>query len=375
MVRSAELCGRRWSALCSTTPLYIAARPGVDGGVLRWVRRAALVLLPGCFHPIYDHPACSHQGECPPGLRCSAALVCESGSTGTPVDAPAGDGSGGSGAAPNCFAHWMDGSIDIDPASMTEITELSSGGQEQAPWISSDGLRIYFSRDLTPPLHGDVYFASRSASTGLFGAAMPVTNLNSPGQENRAWLTTDELTLALSTAHDGPLDIHMTTRSAGQPFGSPSNTHLAAVNTTGTARFDPFLTDDLLRLYFSANTGPVNRFQMWIATRATASDDFGTPSLVPGFDEPSLNELVSALYQNERLLLFSSLPNGATADLYYATRSSATDSFGPAARIPTVNTGSSETEPVLSADGCELYFVSDRDAGGGFHLFHARVTR
>src|SRR5256885_1802527 len=50
--RSAALpsAGRwRWSALRSTTPLYIGARPGVDGRVLRWVCRAAVLLLPPAF--------------------------------------------------------------------------------------------------------------------------------------------------------------------------------------------------------------------------------------------------------------------------------------------------------------------------------------
>src|SRR5215468_4562928 len=41
----------RWrsSALCSRPPLYIGARPGVDGGVLRWVCRAVVLLLPPAF--------------------------------------------------------------------------------------------------------------------------------------------------------------------------------------------------------------------------------------------------------------------------------------------------------------------------------------
>jgi hypothetical protein len=347
--------------------------------VLRWVRRAALLLLPGCFHPVYDRPACGSHGECPAGLTCSAALVCESGSTGTPVDARVGDGAGGAadgpGAAAGCFGHWMDGSVAINAATVAEITELSSSGQEDAPWISSDGLRIYFSRDLTPPGHGDVYFASRSSPTEPFGMAALVTNVSTAGQEGRAWLTSDELTVAVSTTYDGPLDIDMITRPAGQPFGTPTNTHLAMVNARGSMRIDPFLTDDLLRLYFAADTGPGARWQMWIATRATVGDDFGAVSLVPGVNDSSLNEIAPTLYQNEQLLLFSSFPTAAAPDLYYATRSSATGNFGPAAKIPTVNTSSSEAWAVLSHDGCELYFASDRDFTAKLHLFHAQVTR
>jgi Tol biopolymer transport system component len=287
-----------------------------------------------------------------------------------------GSGTGdGSSAQPDCFGHWMDGSVAIDASTVQEITELSSAGQEVAPWISSDGLRIYFSRDGAQLGHGDIYFASRSSPTGTFTAATPVVNLNSLNEEERTWLTSNELAIALSTARDGQLDIHMITRNPGQMFATPIATHLATVNATGTNHYEPFLTDDLLRLYFSANTGPSGKLQLWIASRSTAADDFGAPSLIPGIDNSFLNEFSPALYQGERLLVFSSFLNAGTADLYYATRSSATSSFGTPVKVPTVNTTASEYEGVLSADGCELYFASNRDADGHFHLFHARITR
>ena len=267
----------------------------------------------------------------------------------------------------------MDGSVAIDASTVAEITELSSTGHDLEPWISSDGLRIYFSRDLAPAGHGDIYFASRGSPTGMFAAATPVTNLNTGGQEGRAWLTSDELAIALSTTHDGPLNINMNTRAAGQRFGTPDNGHLAMVNATGSQHYDPFLTDDLLRLYFSANTGPSSKLELWLATRSTAADDFDPPSRVPGINDSSLNEFGAALYQGERLLVYNAAPNGDTFELWYATRSTATGSFGNPAKIPTVNSGFDELDPVLSADGCELYLASRR-VGGKYHLFRARVT-
>lgn len=328
-----------------------------------WHRLVFGLVLAGCG---FRSPAVSNNGSGGPG---DAAI----------------DGSGpgdGSSASPGCFGHWMDGSVAIDAMTVKEVTELSSVGLDLEPWVSNSGLHIYFSRDLLPPGHGDIYFASRDTPTGMFGAASPVTNLNTLGQEGRAWLTSDELAIALSTMHDGPLNIDMTTRMAGQSFGTPGNSHLATVNAKGTLRLDPFLTDDLKRLYFSADTGPGGKLQLWIATRATATDDFTAVSTVsgrndsPGVNSPALNELAPALYQEERLLLFSGYGNGETAELFYATRASAADGFSAAAsKIPTVNTSSNEIDPVLSLDGCELYFASDRDADGNYHLFRAQITR
>ena len=325
-----------------------------------------------------------------PGLVLGAALAgCgfrSSPASGGGADAGFGDGAidgsgagDGSSATPDCWAHWMDGTVAIDASTVKEIMELSSTGHDLEPWISSDGLRMYFLRDLTPPGHGDFYLADRGSPTGTCGEATAVMPLNTPGQEGRAWLTSDELTIALSTTHDGPLGINMTTRGAGQPFNTPGNGHMAMVNAKGTMRFDPFLTEDLQRLYFSANTGPGGKLQLWIATRTAAGDDFGPPALIPGINDNNVNELAPALYQGEQLLVFSSFPNNTPADLFYATRSSATGNFGPAAQvpqIPTVNTPAfSEIDPVLSADGCELYFASDRDTDRRFHLFHAQITR
>lgn len=317
------------------------------------------------------------------GFRSGAA---SGGSDGGPGDAAidgAGDGAGdGSSATPDCWAHWMDGSVAIDAMTVKEITELSSAGHDFAPWISRDGLRIYFSRDLTPPGHGDIYSASRDTPTGMFAPATPVASLNSAGHEGRVWLTSNELAVALATTRDGSPNLDMTARVAGLPFGPPTNGHLAMVNAKGSMRLDPFLTDDLRRLYFSADTGPGGKLQLWSATRASATGDFDPPTVVPGsngmagVNNSSLNFLGSALYQDERLLLFTAAGNGEPTELWYATRASAADGFSAqATKIPTVNTSDSEMGPVLSPDGCELYFASDRDPDAHLHLFHAQVTR
>jgi hypothetical protein len=47
--------------------------------VLRRVCRAAVLLVPACFHPSYDRPRCGLHGECPSGLSCSVEQVCEAG--------------------------------------------------------------------------------------------------------------------------------------------------------------------------------------------------------------------------------------------------------------------------------------------------------
>ncbi|TMQ06130.1 MAG: hypothetical protein E6J91_38695 [Deltaproteobacteria bacterium] len=285
----------------------------------------------------------------------------------------AGDGPGSQVA--DCWSRWLDGPLAIDASSVQELTELALPNvDDRNPWISDNGRHLYFSRNQG---QSDVYLATRGSSTGAFSSANPVAGMNSGQADSRAWLTPDELTAALASDRNGSLQIYLAGRSAeGDPFGTPDRGHLTAVNSVGNLRFDPYLSPDGLRLYFAADSGPSNKLQIRIATRMGATADFGTSAVVPGTGGSSSNMADPALYQNERLLLFSAFPSamGATGDLWYATRADIADSFGTPVRIPSVNSGSNDFDPVLSADGCELYFASTRD-GGRFHLFHAQVMK
>lgn len=305
------------------------------------------------------------------------------GGTDAAIDGP-GSGSGSdansgsdSGSASGCFVHWLDHSVAIDPATVREVAELSGTGNanERNPWISDDGKRLYFSRDQGTPASADIFSTSRADVTAMFDAPRALTNLNGNGHEGRVWLTPDELTLAISTERDGPLDIEMIARGdMGQTFGSPNRDHLAMVNAVGTQRGDPFLTMDGLRLYLASDTGPAARFQLLIATRDSTSSDFKAPSVVPGFEADTRNLADPTLYQDERLIIFSTLLPSGDDDLWYATRASATDPFGQPVLVPTINTAGSDVDPMLTSDGCELYFSSNQ-RNGRRRIFRAQVTK
>ncbi|HMG57274.1 MAG TPA: hypothetical protein VK601_27430, partial [Kofleriaceae bacterium] len=104
-----------------------------------------------------------------------------------------------------CWPQWRDHRVAIDPPTVRELAELSGTGSERNPWLSDDGLRLYFTRDPGPQGMGDVYLASRGSTTEGFGVPAPVVNLNSPAHEHRAALSPDEQTLVLSTERSGAL--------------------------------------------------------------------------------------------------------------------------------------------------------------------------
>lgn len=295
--------------------------------------------------------------------------------TGTgPPGGPAIDGAVG---AIGCLAHWLDGSVAV--SAPKELSTLSTSGSERDPWISSDGLTLYYAGH---PLVGgtsEIYRASRLSTTQPFGNAAPQLSLNrSDSDESRAALTPDEkmLVLASNRGNGTKFDIYITTRTdTAVDFGSPDTRHLNNVDAGGDDDFDPFLTPDGLRLYLApVPPGAGARQHISLATRPDIGSDFSSPVPVSALMSQSLDG-DPALSLDERIIVFSSTRNGGMGgtDLWYATRTSATASFGMPKPIPTANSSANDGDPVLSADGCELYFSSTR-TGGDYDLYVATIT-
>lgn len=61
-------------------------------------------------------------------------------------------------------------------------------------------------------------------------------------------------------------------------------------------------------------------------------------------------------------------------DVWYATRPDTATGFGTPVAIPIVNSAVDEADPMLSADGCELFFSSRRN-GGDHDLFVVQIAQ
>jgi hypothetical protein len=336
-----------------------------------WCRLALCVVLGGCgFH--------SRSGALPPDGDGS-------GSDGSGSD---GSGSGSDGAAADCLQRWLGSAPDLAFSTPQELTALGATGDENRdPWISANGLELYFSRSGPGTAHGgdDVYLATRDSTAMDFPMTMvkPVDNLDSPDDEDRVALNGDETILVMSSNHGtsgNRFQIMVSTRTdVTKSFPSPSGSVqdlVAAVNTNDNY-YDPFLTQDGLTLYVAPSIAPAPQ-QIRMATR-TAGGNFGASTLVPVINSGTSIDADPTLSLDQRIIVFSSTRNpmvagmGAT-NLWYATRSGATGDFSAPKLIPMVNSDQDDGDPVLSADGCELYFASTRD-GGKYQLFHARMTQ
>ena len=294
-----------------------------------------------------------------------------------------GSGSDTGGTAADCLQHWVDGAPSVSKAQ--EITALSSNGNDRDPWISMDGLRLYFARNPGSQGGSDIYLATRNTTSVGFTTAGAVLNLDrSDTDEERPALSADEKILVMASDRPPPgappptprFQVQITSRTdPTKDFGTPmpGDPRVVLVNADAIDHLDPFLTGDGLELYLAPVVGPQGRQEIRVATRASLLIDFTAASPVT-----ELNTMTSsadpALSLDKRIIVFSARNGNQDTDLYYATRAGATGAFGAPALVPTANSDGNDGDPVLSADGCELYFAS-QGSGGKYHLFHAQVAK
>jgi hypothetical protein len=125
----------------------------------------------------------------------------------------------------------------------------------------------------------------------------------------------------------------------------------------GDLQFDPLESADRLSLTYTS--GPTGELDIYTATRVADTDPFGAP--VPFVHNGPGNDS-GATFTSDGLIVVWTAPVDADYDLFYATRTSIDDAFGPAQLlITTVNT---DFEPHLRGDGCELFFVQLPTASG-----------
>jgi len=97
-----------------------------------------------------------------------------------PIDAPVVttiDGAtdamidGGSNGTLGCFDRWLDGTIKFQNAQPLP-KQAKAGDDERDPWVSSDGLRLYYSSDSGGGSKSDVYLATRASATARLATAL-----------------------------------------------------------------------------------------------------------------------------------------------------------------------------------------------------------
>lgn len=261
----------------------------------------------------------------------------------TPIDAP---------PEVACLGKWRAGPTFSDPGFLLNV---STTGDEGDPFVTADEKTIYFLRS------ADVYKATRSSLSDDFSNVAKAGDLSSAQNDYKVALTADGLTAFVNSARTGTAggaDIWRATRtSTTQLFATPTQTNLINVNTA-THQWDPHISANGLRLYYAPDAVPDQHIVM--AARNDVNDNFGGPVVLTELDS-GMHDNDPTLTSDERLIVFAS-NRGGERNLWYALRAEPTLPFEAPLMVPTLNsTMTIDDGPHISADGCRLYFVSNRD--------------
>jgi hypothetical protein len=165
-------------------------------------------------------------------------------------------------------------------------------------------------------------------------------------------------------------DIFVTTRaSVADPWGTP--VAVAELNTAGTET-TPEVSYDGLTIFFASNRAPLlGALDIWVSTRAARGAPWGTPVRV---DELSTASREAAPASSDKLVMvFESNRNGNN-DTFLAQRATTAMPFGTPQPVAAINTAASDGNPMLSANGLELYFNSNRSGDNQIYLSQRAST-
>ena len=150
--------------------------------------------------------------------------------------------------------------------------------------------------------------------------------------------------------------------------GTPTN--LGPIVNSSSADWGPSISADGLQLFFSSTRpGGYGIEDLYVATRETPDDDWGTPTNLGPPVNTSSWELGPSISADGLTLFFSSYnrPDGSGGDdIYVTTRETTSDPWEEPVNLgPIVNSSSEEWTPSISADGLTLFFTSNRAGGEG----------
>jgi Tol biopolymer transport system component len=157
-------------------------------------------------------------------------------------------------------------------------------------------------------------------------------------------------------------------------FGEPTN--LGPIVNSSARDEEPGISSDGLSIYYcSLRTGGRGGYDMWVTTRATTQDDWGTPVNLGSPVNSSSDDFSEDISADGLELYFgSNRPGSSGYDIWVAKRATTESAWAAPVNLGSaVNSSATEGCPSISDDGLELYFWSDRS--GGFGSYDIWVSR
>jgi len=244
------------------------------------------------------------------------------------------------------------------PAPLTQVN--SDSAEEWSPFLSFDGLTLYFARVRSDTFYyGRIFEATRQQPVGPFTSVKEISGpLNSSGGHNLLpWVSPDNLRMYYHNESGGRFALMLSERtSVAEPW--PQGTSILELNGLGGQIQAPKLTPDELTIFFNAYEVPGGKgaYDLWMASRDDRNSPFGQVRNLSELNTTT-SEWAPSVTPDGLTLYFASNRNGSS-QLFTATRTSLDGTFGPAEHLAFLDTpGWQNNHPYLSSDGTAFYFV------------------
>ena len=203
---------------------------------------------------------------------------------------------------------------------------VNSAGLDQAPRLSRDGHRLFFSSDRPGGAGGqDLYVSRRQDKRDDFGWE-PAVNLGAVNT-NLDDLTPDPfedevtgrnaLYYGFGPIGSGAVDIYMSMQLDDGSYGP--GVPVAELNTSALDR-QPAISRDGLQIYLASDrVGTFGGLDLWVASRATTSDPWSSPVNLGSVINSAVIDARPAISFDGTELYFQS-PRQGNFDVYVSTR-------------------------------------------------------
>lgn len=277
---------------------------------------------------------------------------------------------------------------DVDPPHYSEWAApvnlgppVSTAATEVDPFLSRDGLSLYFSCNFCPGGFGgfDLYVSERASVNDPWGPPQNLgPTINTAMGESNPVLSYDEHQLFFTSVNRpggfGAQDLYVTRRhNRRDNLGWQSPRNLGPeINTADREQMATYFEDPLtgvITLYFVSNRAGGPGLEDIYASSLQPDETFGPPALVAELSSPA-SDLHPVVRRRDGLEMFvesnrpGSLPNAAgqpSFDVWVSTRSRTTDPWSEPVNLgAVVNSNFHDARVGLSWDATTMYLQTAR---------------
>jgi hypothetical protein len=256
--------------------------------------------------------------------------------------------------------NWEDWSRPVNLESLPgSSAAVNSPAVDGCASHSADGLTIVFNSNRGG--NQDLYMATRSSTSEGFGSPVRLPDpVNSSSNDACPTIANGHRLYFSSDRDDPSYDIYVSRRGS-DGWSEPENLG-PNINTPGwldeAAAFYEDGSDQVM-LFSSRQAGGAGDGNIYQSVNG------GPKSLVAGGPNSSASDNRPSVTRDGLTIFFDSTRSGGLGgpDLYYATRSTASEPFGPAIHLGNLSSSVFDARATISKDGSFITFSSQRPGG------------